>query len=457
MPTELFSLLVLVGTVVVLAAFWFLGMGGRLFLSAPLWFWVLQSLNYFGTLGVAHFADPTDREWIAVCLASMLAFTFGVWGANAAFGFRPGREVRAFVARPMEFDLQGTKWGLLLAASVACLAVGIIFAIAVGYNVYADSATEYLASGGRVDAEAYSMRRVAISTDRYVAVGHAVQFTSILLPMILYLGYFRVRVSERFVEAAWLALFALADLYFLTITGGRVWLIYAALGFMMLTSSFGPISRSERRGATRWAAWAVAGVLGLFYLTATLLMGRAQIGGGSASEVRNGMASEVFDRLMGFQAEGELMLMRHFLRVEPVWGAEWWDGMRRAVPGLASPHGFGSELHAMLFNGDNSGSLGLTTWGSCMYNWGMIGTLIVAVVLGAALQAFTITYFRGPKTLVRTIILFIAGIRLAGFRDVYSLLLEGFPTTVLFYGILQWLSRPSGARRGILVPSGALK
>jgi hypothetical protein len=77
--------------------------------------------------------------------------------------------------------------------------------------------------------------------------------------------------------------------------------------------------------------------------------------------------------------------------------------------------------------------VGLNVYASLFYNLGLWGSLAGFAIVGFLIQMFTINYVRGERNIIRVVILFVAGFRLAMFRDPYSLFLEGFFTVVIYY------------------------
>lgn len=431
---DLFTAGTLIGFCLALVVFWTVAHGRTLFASPPAWFLLLQALFFVGTMIVADLRSGVDQQWVLLMLGAFASFVAGCVLANAIFRFRVRDEIARFRTSPIVFDIEGRRLAILYAFALLCTVVGITFAVAVGYNVFMSSLKDFLAAGSEFDTSTYRTMRSSISTERYVAVGYATQFTGMLLPLVIYLLYIRADHTRRARDFVIVGALVLADLYFLTITGNRGWLLHAGLLFILIFSRLGPLPRKR---ATRGQLAVTGGLVVIavaFYALSTTMMGRVSDGGG-AGTLAEGLVQDLFDRVMGFQAKGELLIMRYFLGHPPVWGQEWLEGLATVLPGGGKAHGFGSELHAFLFQGDESGSLGLTIWGSYWYNWGALGTLAFALFTGIGMQSFTIWLVRGPRHVLRVVALFVAGYRMTSFHDPYSLLLEGCPTILLFYGI----------------------
>jgi hypothetical protein len=166
---------------------------------------------------------------------------------------------------------------------------------------------------------------------------------------------------------------------------------------------------------------------------------------------------DLFNRVMGGQAKAETELMRYFMVREPVWGAEWFEGVRSIIPYDRKSTSFGMEIYSMINRGDQSGSMGLTIWGSYWYNWGTAGALAWACATGAAMQGLNVALIRGPKTTTRVLCLFAAGYRLTIAHDPFTILLQGAPTILALYAVMHYFertkTRPSDGRVGALAKS----
>jgi oligosaccharide repeat unit polymerase len=444
--------------------------GWRLFASAPTVFLLTQVLFFVGTLLVVDWYDPDERLWALCIVAGCFAFTLGGVLANSYYGFRPNQEIEGFVRRPVTQDLDKAAYWVFMGAAVVCVVVGIAFARAVGYNTF-QSAFLAFAQGEPIDPLRYARLRTSISRETYVAAGYAVQFTAIILPICIYLLYLRFRQNHRAADAVLIALLSIADLYFLTLQGGRYWLLNSLVVFLLLIGRrTGPVPPEPGSRAARLSQPAKLFSIALlvaFYVFATMFMGRVNREDRGLTSAARGASGELYDRVMGYQAETQLRLM-HYLRAQGVvWGEDWTRELASIFPETGkNSRLFSTRLYAYLYRGDESGQNGLTVWNSLLYNWGFAGTMVVCLVLGALMQAFTVKYVRGPRSLIRTVVLFVAAYRLALVRDPYSLLLDGFITTVLFYWLVKmvagsrWLrvrARPGESdegERNVLVSSG---
>ena len=185
-----------------------------------------------------------------------------------------------------------------------------------------------------------------------------------------------------------------------------------------------------------------------FYAFSTALMGRLDVNpmAGSWFETLGATVADFYDRTSGAYASEMLTIVRHLMTQPAAWGAEWWQSLVSMVPGGTKGYGFANEMSLLLY-GAAEGNVGLNVYASLLYNLGIWGALAGFFVLGFLIQSFTISYVRGERTVIRIVVLFVAGFRLAMFRDPYSLFLEGFVTVMVYYGLTLLLKDRGWAAR----------
>ncbi|HZU24132.1 MAG TPA: hypothetical protein VFA04_01335 [Bryobacteraceae bacterium] len=432
MVNFLVLLAIAMASAVIVWVYWRWVAGRQFMFSAPNGFFLLQLPYLIGTFGAVNPENSQDMIWLLAQVGSLALFTAGAILANSMRHFHPAQEIPAFRARPVYYDLdRGWKVLFVAASGIVSMVVGVYYSMAVGYNVFTYNLKQFITTGA-INSEEYSTMRTSISVDKYVAAGYSAQFVAIILPLVIAFLWFRWWQNHRALNLFSLVVLSLGDLYFLTLTGGRGWMIFAIGGFVALLF-VGPFPRVGKRMRT-WGIVAMCIVV-VFYGASTTLMGRTAVEG--QHNLATGVLLDFYDRIVGWEARGQMLLMQYFLSVPSVWGAEWWASLRDLLPQTRQARGFGSELHAMLYKGDRSGSLGLTFAGSVIYNWGLLGLAFLSLAVGWLLERLNIAYVRGPRLLSRLLVLFFAGFSLARLRDPYSLLLEGFVTLGLCYWILK--------------------
>jgi hypothetical protein len=430
-----FQYLLLGSTVLLIyVIYWHFVAGRRAFASASNCFLLIQTLFLVGSILAVDLSEPLDRIWVWALVGGFAAFTLGGAAINLARRFRPAQEIEGFCSRPFIYDLD-TRWLTLaiVVTAVVCVIVGVIYSSVVGFNVFFSMLTDSLNTGTIFNTK-YSDMETNISANRYIAAGYSAQFAGVILPLVLTLMFFRIRMKHRGGETAFALILLPAAFYFMTITGNRVWFVFAVAQFALMLTPYGPFPRFWRASKKPVLMALLAFVL--FYGVSTALMGRAGTDV-HVSTLSEGIINELYGRVVGLQTEAHVVIMRDLLERPVQWGGEWWGALKSIRPGHGHDYTFQTELYALAFHGATNGSMQLEAWASFVYNWGVLGSMIVAFLAGVLMQEFTITYVRGGRSLSRAILLFAAGFRLALFHDPYGLLLQGFLTTIIYYFILR--------------------
>jgi len=420
------------------AVYWIYVAGGKAFVSPTNWFLVLQLPFLIGTLQAIDVGRHEDLVWLFAVMGGTFSFIFGAFLANSFSAFNPRVEINRFVSQPVKFDMEFLPYSVMvLGMGAVCVLVGIIFVLSIQTNIFVWAIGNFFSSGGEISQTQYGDMRTAITTGRegYVAPGYTLQFVAVLLPLILYLMYFRIRRTRRPMEIILGATLLLGDLYFITAFGTRGQIIFLALTFAALVSPFGPVPEVWR--SARRTTFIVIVALLAFYAVSTILMGRTDTNpvSGDWVEAVGGALYDFYDRTTGAYSSQMLSLVRYLMSQPIDWGAEWLQSMSGMIPGGAKGYGFSNEMSLYLY-GTIEGNVGLNVYASLFYNLGLWGSFVGFTIVGFLIQVFTINYVRGERTIIRVVILFVAGFRLSMFRDPYSLFLEGFVTVVLYYLIV---------------------
>ena len=121
--------------------------GKSLMVTAATGFVIIQTMYVLGTVLSIDWNIDEDFIWLQAQVASLALFTIGGLAANHLTHFNAKKEIRAFRLRPVLYDLDGT-WHLfvLVLVGTASIAAGIVYALAVGYNVFTYSLTQFLST-----------------------------------------------------------------------------------------------------------------------------------------------------------------------------------------------------------------------------------------------------------------------------------------------------------------------
>ena len=412
--------------------YWKVVAGGIPFISAPTWFLIINGLLALGTLLAVDVERPDDLRWLGIVILGITSFIAGAYIANIRYRFVPAEEIRSFKEKPTTPDLSsGQFFWLIIGMGVVSAIIGLLFALAVGYNVLLES-IRMLIQGSNAETirVQYSLMRTGTSYagEKYVAPGYARQFFATLLPTVLFIVYFqkfRIEKHRTLGNYFLIILFGTITAYLLTLTGSRGLVIEPIMLFLFLGTSLGPFSDREKIPRRTTFFW--LGLIMIFYITVSAIMGRTGSVGVGTSAV------DFWNRMVSEKAIVQMQIMYYLFQKPVVWGSNWYDIFLNVLPEHST--GFSNELYRLI-RGSTRGSIGLNFFGSAWYNWSTVGVFIIAMALGGMSQYFTIRYFRGKKELTRVIILFIAGYYLGNFRDPQTLLLNGFITMLLYYGII---------------------
>jgi hypothetical protein len=280
---------------------------------------------------------------------------------------------------------------------------------------------------------------------RYIAPGFALQFTTILLPLVFFLVYFRWLHSRRPSDRAFAVILFVGCAYLLSVSGVRSYLVYFACTFMLLASQsvgvFGGVAQAVR---TRFH-WIALGIAGAGFSVFTVL---GRLGQGSSGGVLDA-PKDFFDRLVFVSVDNQLLAMDVFQHQPLGWGAGWVLSLTNVLP-----RGGGREIvqdalgvtpqyqgdmsmvvYRMLFGGD--GSAPLDMWSSIWLEFGWLGTALVPLVIGYSLQRMTIRFLRAERTIVNHVVFTMSAFALMNLFEPLALFLGGFGTLMVYLGLVR--------------------
>lgn len=261
---------------------------------------------------------------------------------------------------------------------IFCIFITILYYLAVGYNLF------FLALKGGV-GDFTTMRLQAYAGDSYFAPGYVNQFKNTLLPLISFalIFYFKGHSFHR--------LFVVFVILFLTYallgTGQRTFLVTSLLMFIV-------IAISMRRGNLDLKKLAIP-IIGsvLIFVFLSSLLGRSDEGSilsGIEALVHRIFASNQISSVYGF---------RYIYEQEIAWGAEWGESIAGLLPGVKGSD-LSNRIHYILFSSDR-GTAPLSIWGSTYHNFGFIGTVFVAFLMGVFYELFYLRFISGKYSIFR--------------------------------------------------------
>lgn len=370
----------------------------RLLLNAGPIFILGQLLMFFGAYPLLDPSLEADVVHAMTMLGVLVAFFFGAFAAEIVSPIRGGGAWWAQETDTAEEPLFRYVAFFLIAS---CLVVSTLYYRAVGTNIFADSLMSFLRTGRGME-NALEVRELFYAGPTYLAPGYVNQFKNIIFPTLTV--YFLLRYElVRESRDAWIGFgmmpFAVASLLG---TGQRGAFVDAVIMAFLAAMAVLPARRRRRYGT----AFAIGGLF-LFSL-ATYFLGRGTSTGGPAERGR--IAStllEVWERGIWGNQLTSVVGFRYVYSLPSVNGWDWWQDAMQLLPKNLFPSKTGTTLPLDIFEilyGGRSGTAPPSLWGSTWYNFGLIGTLLVALFLGFTYQRLYARLLRGPKRLSRLIV-----------------------------------------------------
>ncbi|KAA0918902.1 O-antigen polymerase [Dietzia sp. ANT_WB102] len=376
----------------------------------------LQLTMVVGTALLVNPDNPTEVQYTYLVTAAFACYVT----ASLAFGTliprriwsRPKVNVRAVSAPRLTFYF----WFTLSAL------VSVAYFQAIGYNTLLVSLESFL-SGADVDVA--TLRIESYSGSRYLFPGYVNQFKNALLPaltIVLVHWLIQSKSPLRYVAGPVAAAFAALMLLG---TGQRGASILAALMVIAyLFNSFG------RRALRYVAAFFTAFVPLLF--VATLANGRTDISQNqSPLQAVGALADQLQQRVLVDNQFSGINAFHYTHSFPTQHGLEWLQSLKGLLPGVE-----GSNLSHAVFEmtyGSDRGTAPPSLWGSVHYNFGVIGTILVPIILAAIFVAASAWI----RSLYEVDALGMIGI--AGVSVVCGMWRAGDPTYLLNFGIVPFM------------------
>ncbi len=426
--------------------YYYVVVNGRVFFPTATNLVVLDhTILFIGTLVQADiFGRAFDLTRLSNILVGMLIFVAGARVARQVTQFLPKEEYSEFKKKPIYFDLHsGVYWWTIVCMGAVATLVGAVQAQLIGYAVPWEALELYIDSGDPFQTQiVYSSLRKGISNAviGWVAPGYVMQFTQVLLPIVVCFLYIRVVVLKRVSDKLVLLLFLLPCLYFLTIRGQRGPIVNFALWFLFLVSSkYGPLGNIT---LSRKRLPLVIGILAAgFYVLGTVFMRRnvgfGEVFGVSATGIVGVTVTslmDLLDRVVLVTSRVQLFAMDVLHREPFSWGRGWLESLSLVLPGYRPSL---ANRIGQIVTGDLLVSGPVDLWSSIWLDFGWIGMVFIPFVIGFLLQRYTIIFFRGKKTATRIVVLFVASFTFIGVGEPIGLFNNGFVTLVIYYYLVR--------------------
>lgn len=397
--------------------------GKRGGLANPDGFFVLfNSIALLGTaLLVSADGDATDERYFHLVLFSCAVYVFA--SMLVRLSIRP-----MTVARVAE-DLKSVPITFLLPLYVLSAGVSIAYYLAVGHITLVDSLAAQV-SGSSYDAA--TQRLASYAGSRYLFPGYVNQFKNALLPVLTLALIHRMwimRLKYRLVISAALLLFMFV---MVAGTGQRAALVIVLLAYAVTL-------RTARLMSGMRMALAGVGMLICFSFL-TLLLGRneAQLATASGSLGKlQVMSDAIWSRVVMENPSSGLAAFRYTEAIPPprYWGAEWVADISGVLPGSR-----GSDLANRVFEmlyGTDRGTAPASLWGGAYYNFGLLGTTVLVLVLAVVINWVSYRFYARPGLLP---VSFLEVACLSGMAISLGAWIAGSPLTVLNQGFFAYLA-----------------
>lgn len=273
----------------------------------------------------------------------------------------------------------------LIAISVL---VGVTYFTAVGYNVFLQGLREF---GSGAGTNYQDMRLESYSSDQNLNPGYVNQFKNTILPavsMFAIAALYRYVVPNRILITVGLVALNLVMLAGTGQRGALVLALVAAIIFMY---------HMRRSKSLKWLVPAALGsALPLVFLTYLLGRNAAEVQAATTIPGKALAVTENFlERILRVQQESGISVFR-FIYERPIAnGDEWVQAVLGVLPGHP-----GTSLPREAFEwlyGTDRGTATPSVWGSAYYNFGLVGVVVVAVIIGLTCQLITLRFYEAQS------------------------------------------------------------
>lgn len=354
-----------------------------------------QVLMFAGSIPLMDASIEADRVHALIMLWALVTFIAGATIADMVF---PQRHRAAWFAEPTRIDESVTFQWVARTLVAVSLGVTLAYYLAVGANIFIQSALSYLSTGQGLE-NAIVLREEFYAGETYFAPGYVNQFKNILLPLFTVYYVLRASLEKRPLDRLIAIVLVPASIVALLGTGQR-----GAFADAVVMAMFFGAAALPKRLARRYAIVLMTGGL-LLFGTATLFLGRSLRGpnSGSRSTVA-AVALEVWQRAVWGNQASSVVGFRYVYDRPTVWGSDWFYSVTALVPRNIFPNKkvptLQIDIFEVLYN-SRGGTAAASLWGSTWYNFGPLGVLIFPFLLGVIYQRIHARAIAGPKLLSR--------------------------------------------------------
>lgn len=397
-------------------AIYLVSAGRRLGFLSPLSVFVYtQSIMTIGILPGLERTIAADRIH-----AALLLVTLGVVVGVGIFGSFVGSSTRKRYEPQVDYRYPRSVWVWVIISLGVC----VLYYASIGYISFFES-IDSIINGGSEDIA--GSRLEAYAGTRYLFPGYVNQFKNALLPALVFVilaASFRDRKRSRWFTVA---ILVPATLIFLLGTGQRSPLVRVLVFLAVVLYLVAP------RRAGRYLPRIVLVGVPIFFV-ATFATGRAT-SSLQAAEGLWGQIGVLFEqlvyRIFGSSQTASIAAFRYVDGLDRANGADWAQSLMGLLPGQPGST-VSNEVFAILY-GSTRGNAPPSLWGSAYYNFGFVGTLVVAGIIAIVLCVLSLAANR----INRTNLVQLSGV--AGVTMTFGLWISESPVTVLNGGLAIYL------------------
>jgi oligosaccharide repeat unit polymerase len=365
-------------------------------------FFAAQLVMAVGTFQLADHGSAVDVQY-----ATIIALANAAYIATSLATFLA--ETRGVLTKPTyEVSVVPPIRSVKLATALS-VAIVLAYFYAVGYSAF------FVGLQGELDgqrADIASLRLDSYAGSRYLFPGYVNQFKNAILPgLALVFATWAVRQRGLLTRVLSWLLIALGAVGLMW-TGQR-----GAFVSFILTATVYAVLYNRKR-LSRWIlVIPLVGFPLLLLATAVLARGDSATGG-------------ILSRFFNDNQQSGIAAFRYTHARPTQWGSEWAQALMGILPGNRGST-LSGEVFATLY-GSTRGTSPPSLWGSVHYNFGLVGVIITAMLLGIVVQRWTCRSLRGPRYNTLQLVGF------AGATVSFGTWIADGPTTLLNVGLLAY-------------------
>lgn len=346
----------------------------RYFLTPELIFVGMQMVMFGGILTYTDSNNGSDCRLILIYFLALVFFILGTLLSGKLFG---GNVKEMHSATKDENELGHSQKLVLLSIFFVSILICAYFFISVGANVF----LLILKSAGQSN---YTNSRLAFNSVR--GVGYVYQFRVILLPVVCaFLMSCRENKTLRRIGFIGFPLM----IVFILGTGQRGGFV---MFIIMWTVALLYLYYFYRDKKIRMYLIIIVCIAGVLFGLLTIFNGRVSNNG----TVIQAMLKRVFD-------DNQLCAVVAFRYIDkqPIqYGADWFHSIMDILPGK-NEYVQVSYIVFSLMYGSTRGTAPPCIWGSTYYNWGFLGVIVFAFILGVLYHRLYYSFIKGNSSTLR--------------------------------------------------------